>query len=299
MKLFVFFFCITLIFSTTFSQTIAQQDVVSMDLTQNVWGKTELKLLLVTEEGQEWWRPYFVDLTKRAVDQWNHAIHFFSEKYSSYSYISNVKLILDISSENLSNYDIYISFKDNLFINGYEALGLTTLVPFFNGTIEKCLIDLSTKSGSFELTRSDERDVAVHELGHALGLGHSNSSIDLMYPFYDLFSTTNAISTLNLYGVAVLFGWIINQDMSSDSTYITLPRGVIFEYAPVLYPAPLNPSDNPLVRSLIILFSNPYSWVMIGSLIFFLIVAGNVLIRMRKHKNVNLSQFLKKNSYSF
>ena len=56
------------------------------------------------------------------------------------------------------------------------------------------------------------QNVALHELGHSLGLGHSNYTGDLMYAVYTMgIHRLKSISTLDVYGVATLFAWETNS----------------------------------------------------------------------------------------
>ena len=89
-----------------------------------------------------------------------------------------------------------------------------------------------------------------------------------MYPYYDLLSTDNAISTLDLYGLATSFSWIISQGANPPAS-TTLPPNIPFDYAPILDPAPKSVDDNPLVKAIVIFLSDPYMAIMVVALFRF------------------------------
>jgi hypothetical protein len=271
----LFAFCLlVLLLAPPIIQAQETQDVPGIELTTFRWNKTTLQALIVTQENQMWWKPYFVDITQRAVDQWNQAFEFFAEKYPDYAYVSSINIILRLSNTTLPDYDIYIAFAETIAIQSQDALGLTTTFPYRDGSIKNATIELSSKSGPIDLTVSDQRDVATHEFGHALGLGHSNSSKDLMYPYYDLFSSDNAISTLDLYGLATTFSWVTApNDSKALPNFTTLPPDITYEYAPVTSPTPKGIEDNPLVKAIVIFLATPYMAIMVVALIFFLVVS--------------------------
>lgn len=285
MRRFLALCLLVLLFGPTLVQAQETQDTPGIELPTLRWNKATLQALVVTQENQTWWKPYFVDLSQKAVDQWNQALAFFVNKYPDYAYLSCVSINLSVSNETLPAYDIYITFAETLAIQSQETLGLTTTYPHLNGTIEKAILQLSSKSGPIDLTGSDQRDVTTHELGHALGLGHSNSTKDLMYPYYDLLSTSNPISTLDLFGLATTFSWVNTPNQSTSAPdFITLPPNITFDYAPVTNPTPKGLEDNPVVKALVIFFSFPYMAIIFGTLIFFLMVSILLYWRNRRSR---------------
>jgi hypothetical protein len=98
------------------------------------------------------------------------------------------------------------------------------------------------------------QNIALHELGHSLGLGHSNYTGDVMYPAYTLLGPADSISTLDVYGVATVFAWMLNPSKFYpvnewlQSNSVILPSNQ-YEYLPV---SPQN--TRPLTSPIILLF---------------------------------------------
>jgi hypothetical protein len=285
-RLFVVIFVVLLVLGA-FPNVYAQSNTPSVDLPGYSWNKTTLHALIVTNTSEPWWQSYFVTLTQRAVMQWNDAFQYFATNFTDYAYMGAINIVLDVSDQALLGYDIYINFSESIPLGGGDALGLTTTIPYSNGTIKEVDVNLSSKSGNVDLTNSNQRDVCDHELGHALGLGHSNSTTDLMYPYYDLYSSGNAISTLDLYGLATCYSWLTTPDNSTANSLpqsVVLPSSLPFEYSPITNPTPKSIGDNPLVRTLQLLFSDPYTTIMVMAFLVFLIVVGLVYINIKKQR---------------
>ena len=100
------------------------------------------------------------------------------------------------------------------------------------------------------------QNIALHELGHSLGLGHCNYSGDLMYALYSIGTPLEKVSTLNTYGVATVFAWM--KDPSSfypvtdwlKVNSVTLPSSITYQGLPVSAQNTATPSltDNPIVQ---------------------------------------------------
>ncbi len=249
------FLLLVIILGTTVFEVQAQtqpQDTFIIEVGGYTWNKTALKALIVTAENQSWWSQGLVNSTLRAIDDWNGAITYFSTNYTDFSYLSALNLEVTVSNQSEPGFDIYINYSQSVAISGQDSIGLTTTIPYNNGTIEKCIINLAAESQYLVLTERDVQSVATHELAHAICIGHSNSSSDLMYPSYDVYAAQYAISTLDLYGVAKAFQWISNPEQSAPISQqdLALPSTIPYAYAPVSEPAPTTISDNPIVKFL-------------------------------------------------
>ena len=235
---------VLVILLSTVPQLQAQtlQDHAVLELTNYSWGKSTLRTLIVESANESWWNPDFVNAARNAITDWQAALTFFSAKYTNYAYISNLEFVTDVSQDSIAGYDVYVYFSETLTNQGQSALGVTA-VNLRDNKIDQSKITLAARSNIPILTISDMTVVAKHEFGHALGLGHSNSSSDLMHASYDFLLSANAISTLDVYGVATLFGWIQPSSAPQFTTPIMLPSDIAFEYAPTTDQTPDSPNE--------------------------------------------------------
>jgi hypothetical protein len=287
-----------LLFPIISLQVAAQQETPAIDIGQSTWNKLSLNVLVIVNESQSWWQPYFPNMTIQAVDEWNDAFSYFVDNYPEYSYLSGLELTTTTSNMSLPGYDIYIAFSPDVLISGVDALGEALVTSYPNGTIIYANITISAKSEAIELTRRDYRDTTTHELGHAIGLGHSNYTNDLMYPYNDIFASKYSISTLDLYGVALLFNWA-NQSESSAGYFevpssTALPSGIAYSYAPVQNPAPTTALDNPVIKYFQVLLYNPLTLMLMILLVLVCVLLGVTIWRRKRWKKQ--SRMLHKNS---
>ena len=134
------------------------------------WEESRFPLkIYVKESSSRYYKSAYKDYVKYAMDVWRKADDRIQYKI--------VKSIDDA--------DIVVLFVENLG-DKYEEnyLGLTDYDTDKNKQIEFSKIQISLiKNGDEKISAGEIKATIVHELGHAFGLGHSDSDKDLMYPY--------------------------------------------------------------------------------------------------------------------
>ncbi len=214
------------------------QDGYSLQLQGYVWSHSTLNALVVTADNESWWEPSFLNTSLRAIGQWNEAIATFASNYSDYSYLSSLRIQPTVSTITQAGYDIYVSWNESPFSNTTDVVGLSQISANYQKIITNCKVNLSAHTHHGEtLNEGDMQNVVIHEIGHSLGLGHSNYTGDLMYALYTMGSPAEDISTLDVYGVATVFAWKTNTStfypVKSLANQVILPTGITYQFLPV------------------------------------------------------------------
>ena len=198
-----------------------------------VWDKTDLKVLIVSAS---WLGKERLDAVIKVFSIWDRALESFGNSYG-YEYLLDFSFKVKVSSAYETGYDIVVKFSRDVVEPGGE-IGLTQ-VKYYDGKIVKASITLYTRTTTGDLSAIDIFNVALHEVGHALGLGHAESKytehgLELMYPVYSYPDMELRPSTLDVYALARIYSWLKTGVFKPpDKTVITLPSHI--PYRMLLY----------------------------------------------------------------
>jgi hypothetical protein len=269
------------------------QDQYSLRLQGLAWNQATISTLIVTSDNESWWNPLYLNSTLRAIGQWNDAIAGFALNNSNFAYLSNLRIEASVLNETQSGFDVYIGWTESPLSNVSDEIGLSKTFTKPKSAIINCTINLATHTHQGDaLSDGDLQNIALHELGDSLGLGHCNSTGDLMYPTYTLLSSAEGVSTLDVYGVATVFAWMINSSMFYPvsgwlkENSVILPSEIAYQYLPVS-PQNARPQtliDNPVVHFFILMFEVLIHPEILAIVLVFIMVMVVIALIPRRRK---------------
>ncbi len=224
-----------------------------------------------------WSRSDYAVAVREAVDAWMGSIWEYISTYND-STLSMVNYYFYLEGVNSTgNYDVTVYFEQNELTTA-DAVGLTTTRwnPSTHEPISPIVINITTYSASAEPLFV--KDVAMHEFGHALGLGHAFPSTtadgqpELMHSTLARDEVVYP-STLDVYGLIFLYkgGFGQTVELLSNIDYKMLIDG--------------NPPPPPPLTNFLELLRR---YVFIIALVIVLVVAVLLAVRagMKKEKPV-------------
>jgi hypothetical protein len=288
------------------AQTPNQQETPSqnnsyLELQGFVWHHTTLRANIITPGNASGWDPVYLNSTIRAIGQWNDALANFALNYTDFKYLSTLRIEPTVSNATLSSFDLYINWTDSSLSHYIDEIGVSIIVPYSDGTIINSSITLAMHDNhGTTINEGDAQNIAIHEIGHSLGLGHSNYTGDIMYPAYTLHSSSQKLSTLDAYGVATLFAWEKNTSafypvsLWLKENVVILPSNVPYEYLSVSpqNAAPQTLESNPILKQLIFAFEllvHPLILKIIILFLAFFVIIGLFIRRTNRSRSARTS----------
>jgi predicted Zn-dependent protease len=205
----------------------------TLELENFTWSHSTLRVLIITVQNASWWDSSYTDSVLRAVGVWNDGFQSFAQNYSDYSYMSRFTLNALVSNVSSPGFDIYLSWVEDA-ISKQDEVGLSVTYSVSQSATNST-ISLSTHTAiGVTLSAIDMQNLAVHEIGHSIGLGHSNYSDDIMYSSSILSSPAHGVSSLDVYGVAATLGWMANSTQPNNNdqwplvSSVSSPSDVIY-----------------------------------------------------------------------
>ena len=265
-----------LLFTSLAALVFPARAAPSIEIEEFHWNSYPISVYV---EMNQWSKPNYTVAIREAIDKWLIAIwNFTQSNYTDSRLVQPLSMISYTyyvqNSNSTANPNVIISFVSGPMSNG--AIGLTTYYYDNNHQVRPPIImNITTDSA----TAPDlfVEDVAMHEFGHVLGVGHASSQVaqdgypEIMY----YASSKNKISfpsTLDIYALTQLYQGYFNQtvQLPANIPYLVLPEGSL----------PPQPPETPFWQTYL-----QYVPVIAATLIILVPIIVVVAIAMRKKKD--------------
>jgi len=205
----------------------------SIELEDFRWNNFPLKVLV---DMNQWSTSDYATAVHESLEGWIMSIWAYNQ--SGYKTLRSIRYTFYMSNINsTTNYDILITFTPNEISQNVVGLTTSKWNPATHEPIPPITINITTYSAT--ASHLFMKNVVMHELGHALGLGHASSQNTMDGPelMWSQSSVNRVVypSTLDLYGLTMLYQGTFGHS-------VQLPDSIQYK---IVWPTGVSPLQEP------------------------------------------------------